>query len=356
MRRSLLKFLLMTAALASVAPTLACQPRVVLLRFNAPDLGSNVDRVFVKGITPSKDVMEMSGFQVIGYYNVSTPSIKVRIWVCSEKDELLAYQESQNRVDHDEVTFVIDAMIDSHLDDLPSCHKALARLDAGSNNSGSGGGTGDGGAGNTNAGAGGSAAGGAGGGALGGSGVGGTSGTDGGAADTAECGIDTHAPVCDPPSGDPGDGGMPDPPAISPACIQYCSDVRSKCGAVYDSDDSCQRYCARAGWAGTDLGSNSLACRNTFLNGPVQLTCSNVGPSGGSSGGCGYPCPNFCAAWISICNPDPGEASACMAACSMNTVATRGADPACRFQLLERALYDKRYCEHVKYGSCFSCE
>jgi hypothetical protein len=350
MRRSLLKLLLLVVALASVVPTLACQKRVVLVSFNAPELGSDdVDRVWVKGITPVKPSKEMTGLQVIGYYDVSTPMITVLVWVCSKDDELVAFQRSQGWVKNDEATIEITRFIDRTLADPPSCPKRLFRMDGGANDSGIGGGIGGDGVG------GGSGVGGDTDSGTGGMAVGGASGTDGGATDSAECGTDTHAPVCDPPSGDPGAGDIPDPPTISPECIQYCSDVRSKCGAVYPSDDSCQRYCALGGWSGTDPGGNSLACRNMYLNGPAQLTCANVGPSGGSAG-CNYACPNFCAAWISICNPTPSEASACMAACSMNTVATRGADPECRFQFLERALYDKRYCAYVKYGSCLSCQ
>jgi hypothetical protein len=188
-------------------------------------------------------------------------------------------------------------------------------------------------------------------GGSGGAGVGGAAGTDGGASDTAECGTDTHGPVCEPPSGDAGTGDIPIPPTISDDCIQYCSDMQKKCGTVYDSTDSCQRYCALAGWTAT--GSNSLDCRNRYLltAGPSNSDCSNASPGGNSN--CGIPCLNFCAAWISICNRDPGEASACVTACGAKT---GGTDPECRFRLLQHALYDKRYCEYVKYGSCFSCE
>jgi len=93
-----------------------------------------------------------------------------------------------------------------------------------------------------------------------------------------------------------------------------------------------------------------------YLNGLSVLNCSSAGPSGGNSG-CGVPCLNFCAAWARICNADPSEMSPCLTACSTNSHATVGADPECRFKFLERALYDKRYCAYVKYGtSCLSCE
>jgi hypothetical protein len=81
-----------------------------------------------------------------------------------------------------------------------------------------------------------------------------------------------------------------------------------------------------------------------------------AGPN--SVGNCGGACPNFCAAWIGICHLDPSEASACVDACMTKVLATNGAEPACRFQLLQRALYDQRYCDYVKFGSgsCFSCD
>jgi hypothetical protein len=230
-------------------------------------------------------------------------------------------------------------------------------LDGGSNDSGTGGelggagGSGLGGAGgDTTGGMGGDGAGGS-----GGAGAGGAAGTDGGASDSAECGTDTHGPVCEPPSGDAGTGDIQMPPPITAECDQYCSDMENKCRTVYDSSDSCRRYCALAGWAPTGSSANSLACRTMYLStaGPSNSYCSNASPSGNAN--CGYPCPNFCAAWIGICNRDPSEASACLTACQMKGNATAGADPACRFQLLQQALYDKRYCDYVKFDSCLSC-
>ena len=81
---------------------------------------------------------------------------------------------------------------------------------------------------------------------------------------------------------------------------------------------------------------------------PPSNLCSYAGPNG--NGTCGGACPDFCAAWIGICHPDPSEASACVNTCMAKALATSGVEPACRFQLLQRALYDTRYCDYVKFG------
>jgi hypothetical protein len=348
------KTILFIAALVSLVSAAGCR-RVVILSFDAPNLPP-LDRLFVEGVNPQKDQRELSGLgQTIGYYDVSATVIRVRVTACVGT-EMVSDHTGNYDIHDDEVTIPIDRNIDPSPGTLTtaSCRGGLGRLDGGSNDTGAGGelggmgGSGLGGAGgDTTGGMGGEAG-------AGGAGGSGAAGIDGGASDTGDCGTDTHAPICDPPSGDA--GAIPDPPPISAECVQYCSNVQNTCGSVYDSIDSCQRYCALAGWAGTATRDNTLTCRNMYLVGPALVTCSNAGPSGGNSG-CGYPCPNFCAAWISICHVDPSEASACLTACTMNSLATAGADPECRFQLLQRALYDTRYCDYVKYGSsCLSCD
>jgi hypothetical protein len=346
---SMLKFLLFTAALATVVPTLGCQRRVVILSFNAPTLG-RIDSLFIEGIEPQKAERELSGLQqTIGYYDVSTDHIRVRVRACADM-EVLGDHTASYPVMSDEVTIPIDGIIDPGLYPPRRCGMGLARKEGGSPDLGTGGELGGDGVGGAGDDSGGSALGGAGG---DGTGLGGASGADGGAPDTAECGTDTHAPVCDPPSGDPGAGDIPDPPTISSDCMQYCSNMHNKCGGIYDSDDACQRYCALAGWAAS---GNSLACRNIFLTpaAPPSSYCMAAGPD--TAGNCGGACPIFCAAWIGICHHDPSEMSACVDACMMKATATNGAEPACRFQLLQRALYDTRYCDYVKFGSCFSCD
>lgn len=344
------KTILFIAALSSLVSAAGCR-RVVILNFNAPKLG-DVDRLFVEGINPIKPQRELTGLgQTIGYYDVSATRIEVRVTACAA-GRLLADQQGVHDVVDDEVTIQIEDMIDPNLRNTPSCGGGLARTDSGAGGEmGGAGGSGPGGAGgDTTGGMGGAAAGGSGAGGTGqgGAGVGGAAGTDGGASDTADCGTDTHGPVCEPPSGDA--GTVPDPPTISPECMQYCSNARNVCGAtLYDSDDSCQRYCALSGWAATGTSANSLECRNMYLVGPSQTNCSSASADGNSI--CGVPCFNFCAAWIGICHRDPSEASACLSGC-----AAAGANPACRFPLLQRALYDQRYCDYVKYGSCLSCE
>ena len=84
----------------------------------------------------------------------------------------------------------------------------------------------------------------------------------------------------------------------------------------------------------------------------TRTNCLNAGPNGNAI--CGLLCEDFCAAWTGICNPDPTEAGACVEACKAKG---GGNEPVCRFELLQRAIYDKRYCDYVKFGpgSCFSC-
>lgn len=355
------KAILFIAALVSLVSAAGCR-RVVILNFNAPNLPTP-DRLFVEGVNPQKDQRELTGLtQTIGYYDVSASAIEVRVTACVGT-ELISDHTASYDIHDDEVTIPIEGDIDPTpgTKTKATCGNTLGRLDGGSNDSGAGGelggagGDGVGGAGG-NTGVGGAAAGGSGAGnaGQGGAGAGGAAGTDGGASDSAECGTDTHGPTCDPPAGDAGAGDIPNPPTISTDCIQYCSDMQTKCASVYDSTDSCQLYCALAGWTATAI-NNTLACRTGYLAtaDPSNSYCLRAAPAGDSY--CGFPCPNFCAAWIGICNPDPAEASACLAACQMNSNATAGADPACRFQLLQRALYDKRYCDYVKYGTCLSC-
>jgi hypothetical protein len=360
------KATLFIAALVSLVSAAGCR-RVVILSFKAGNF-PDVDRLFVEGVEPQKDQRELTGLgQTIGYYDVSATTIKVRVTACAGA-ELVSDHTDRYDIHDDEVTISIDGLIDSSPGTMTkaSCRGGLGRLDGGSNDSGAGGelggagGGGPGGAGgDATSGMGGDAAGGSGtgGNGQGGAGAGGAGGTDGGASDSAECGTDTHGPTCDPPSGDPGVGDIPTPPTISADCVQYCSDIRTKCGAVYDSDDACQRYCALAGWTVTDPPpANSLACRNHYLSAatPITSDCLRAGPTGNAA--CGFACRNFCDAWVGICNPDPSEASACLTVCTTKMIAAPTAEPTCRFQLLQRALYDKRYCDYVKLNSCLTCQ
>jgi hypothetical protein len=358
----MLKFLLFTAALASLTPTLGCQPRVVFLKFSAPML--EVDTLWVEGVDPAKGPKPVIGLQTLGYYDVSKTTIIVRITACLGK-EMVAYQQGQYDVVHDEAIIQIDRGIkgiDPPMTPPHSCLPGQARREGGAPDSdvgGAAGGDAVGGAGgDMDAGAGGNTVGGTGGSAVGGAGVGGASGADGGAPDSAECGTDTHGPVCEAPSGD--GGQVPDAGEISDACTQYCDNMQTTCASVsglYDSHDSCLRYCMRAGWVADGTSENSFACRNMYLaNAPTfnpAPSCQNAGPSGGGVN-CGLVCDNFCKAWIGICSPDPTEAAACLAACKAKQA---GNEPGCRFELLQRALYDQRYCNYVKFGpdSCFSC-
>ena len=182
MRRSMLKFLLFTAALASVAPTLACQKHVVFLKFDTQRV-SDVDSLFIVGINPMKPEHELSDVQkTLGYFDVSKNTITVRVKACAGL-RLLSYHTGTYAVMGDDVTIPVDGIVDS---DAPqSCGMVQGRMGTGGASGGAGG-DGVGGApgsggdtdagGNAMGGSGGSALGGAGGSAMGGNGAGGASG------------------------------------------------------------------------------------------------------------------------------------------------------------------------------------
>jgi hypothetical protein len=225
---------------------------------------------------------------------------------------------------------------------------------------------------------GGSGAGGSGGGTAGSGGGGGMTiglgGADGGddrdaaagetgdaGADSAECGTDTHAPACDPPTPD-GTTAVGPPATYSVACQSYCMTMQANCtgaNAAYDDMETCQRYCNEAGWPTTGNGrntDNSLECRAYYANVaatvPVMApnACAYAGPSGGNV--CGTRCEDFCTALSALC-PTTSHLDTCMSTCGAFPMGT--VEPQCRFAYLQKTVMNRAFCDFANFGSCLSC-
>jgi len=356
-----LPWLLLLATLAAL-PSVGCR-RVTIVSFKTdfPQLASSV---FVDTpANPQKHAIHMNSLsETIGFYDLPGDHIQIDTWACSDGTVTL-FSTDNYPISDDRVQVAVG------LWHGPSAHcpqlmdgEVTGAPDAGADGTdGVGGSTGTGG--HVDVGGDGGQAGSADdagtdagtGGGAGGSG----SGVDAG--DAVECGDDSHILTCASPSGAPtGDDVVPAPTYTSD-CDTYCADMQTTCPGQYASPESCRRYCAGVAWpAGAGMNrDDTLSCRTFYLMEAANLipaqrasACATAAAQGAPE--CGSACANFCTAWGALCPQYATDVTTCMDSCG-RAMAPGSSEPSCRFKLLEQAVYDRRYCDYVKFGSCLSC-
>jgi hypothetical protein len=347
---------LLLAALA-MATSVGCR-RVTLVSFYSESSALTIDHVIVDAKQPGKVPLALKSLdETIGYYDLPGTEITISVWACAGSELVLAATATAYPIISDRVRVHVDRwsgppsacpkLMDGSVADAPDAGAGAGGAAGSGEPAGVGGAPSVDGAGGQGADAGTDDV------HPGVGGEGGVNTIDGG----AECGDDSHGtPACDPPSGDPVGADAVSAPSYKPECESYCSGMAMTCSASYESLDGCRRYCSTVGWP-SGSGTNSLGCRNDYLNLAISSpifpsSCASAGPEGAPD--CGTICENFCAAFGALCAPSPSDAAGCMASCGA-AMARSTADPACRFRYLARAVFDRRYCSYVGFGSCLRC-
>jgi hypothetical protein len=368
--RAHLPLLLVLGILGALA---GCR-RVTIISFYTDNPAPQIDEVVVR-FSEIKGPLTLSRLDdQIGLYNLPGDRIEIWAWGCfggkivlSNRGEPQPYLIKADTVD-------VWLSVDEDENDSP-CPKVLSDGGvsgipdvggaAGMGDMGMGGATGSGG-GDGGAGAGAGGANGCGG-LGGGGGAGGTTdagagGGAGGLTGTGGC-DDAGAPVdagsCEPPP-DP----APAPRSVTPGagCEDYCSRIvgprdggAALCPGSYPDVASCVLYCTLAAWpqGTTNDALDNLGCRIHYLSrgegtaGPGTtrtMSCAAAGPTGGLIGECGSnACVTFCDALAGICG---NSAPDCMRACG-----TAPPQSTCRFNWLQRAASDPRYCHLIDFSS-----
>jgi hypothetical protein len=350
--------------------------RVTVISFHTDSPPPQIDELVVQ-FSGIKGPLTLRGLdEEIGLYNLPGDRIEISAWACfkgkivlSNRGAIQPYPIVADRVpvtlsvDDDERDSTCPMVLgDGSVSGIPGIGAGgAAGMGEMGGATGSGGGGTDGGA----------SAGGANGcGGLGGGGAAGT--TDAGAGGNGGAGGVTGAGGCD-DAGAPVDAGFcepppdpaPTPPSVTPGagCEDYCNRIvgprdggGALCPGTYPDVASCVLYCTLAAWPqGTTADAvDNLGCRYHYLSsaegtaGPGTtrtMSCAAAGPTGGLHGECGSnTCVTFCDALAGICG---SSAPDCMRACGT------GAPPqsSCRFNWLQRASSDPRYCHLIDFSS-----
>jgi hypothetical protein len=187
--------------------------------------------------------------------------------------------------------------------------------------------------------------------------------------DVPEVGLDAQ-PACM----EPADGGPPPivrPAVVRPECESFCQVMQSNCPQVYQTSDRCLFACEELAWPAKSTmgGESTIECRRDIalsaatLNDPIERHNRCLRASIDSVNACGRSCRVYCSTGARVCDTYFPKAIDCESDCyTAMTQIERGTNEfyyafmLCRFQVLERAVFDRSLCSQAApNNTCGTC-